>query len=130
MNFIDAKIVEKGGRTFVQFQDVSLPLTTDKAAYLKEKGYVGKEVVFGIRPENLHDEEKFMAENPESVTTAKVEVTELMGSETYLYLKVAGADAIARVDASSKAKAEETIKLGFDMTKIHMFDKETELSIF
>ena len=130
MNFIDSKIAEKDGKLYVEFDGSSLPISEDKAAIIKEKGYAGKEVIFGIRPENLHDEESFLSEHPEYVVPAKVEVTELMGSETYLYMKVADTDVIARVDSSSRAKAEEAIKLGFDMTKIHMFDKETELSIF
>lgn len=130
MNFIDSRIAEKGGKLFVELKGASLPIPEDKAAIIKEKGYAGKEVVLGIRPENINDEESFLKEHPEYTVGAKVEVTELMGSETYLYMKVAGTDAVARVDASSKAKAEQDIKVGFDMTKIHMFDKETEVSIF
>ena len=130
MNFIDSKITEKGGKLFVQFNGFSLQLPDDKAAVVKEKGYVGKEVVFGVRPENLHDDDRFLAENPDVVIDAKVEVTERMGSETYLYLSIAGADAIARVNAKSAAKPEQKIRLGVEMDRTKMFDKETELAIY
>lgn len=130
MNFIDTKVVEKGGKIYIQFGEFTIPLPADKAQIIKDKGYIGKDAVFGIRPESLYDEEVFINEHPEHVVSARVEVTELMGSETYLYLNIGGADATAKVDASSKARAEETIKIGFDMSKMHMFDKENELCLF
>lgn len=130
MNFIGAKVVEKNGKVYVEFKGNSLPITDDKAQIIKEKGYIGKEVIFGIRPENLHDDEGFISQYPNYVINAKVEVTELMGAETHLHLNVADTDVTARVNAQSKAKSGETIKLGFDMTKVYMFDKDTELSLF
>jgi multiple sugar transport system ATP-binding protein len=129
MNFIDSTVVEENGKLFVQFGNVKLPIPEEKAAVVREKNYVGKTVVLGIRPENLNDDENFVRENPNFVVDAFVEVTELMGSETYLYLTVEGSDVTAKVSAQSKARAEQTIKLGFDMRMIHLFDKETELSI-
>lgn len=130
MNFIDSEVVQKDGKTFVQIKDFSLPVPDQFVKIIVDKGYMGGDVVLGIRPENLHDEEMFIDEHPDYVVDAKVEVTELMGSETYLYLNVAGVDMTARVNAQSKAKAEQVIKLGLDMSKIHMFDKKTELAIF
>lgn len=130
MNFMDCRTIEKGGKMFVELKGATLPVPDDKAAIIKEKGYAGKDVVMGIRPENLYDEEGFIKEHQDYILNARVDVTELMGSETYLYLNVADTDIIARVDSQSKAKTGEVIKLGFDMSKIHMFDKETELSIF
>lgn len=130
MNFIDSKVVEEGGKLSVEFKDEKLPIPDDKAAVIRDKGYVGKDVVFGIRPEHMHDDDLFLSKHPESKAKAKVEVTELMGSEIYLYLKVADADVIARVDATSKAKTDQTIVLGFDMDRMHMFDKETEAALF
>lgn len=130
MNFIDSKVVEKNGKVFAEVKNSLLPVTDEFAKVIKDKGYMNKEVVLGIRPENLHDEERFINEHPDYVIDAKVEVTELMGSETYLYLNIEGADVTAKVDAQSKARAGQTIKLAFDMSKIHMFDKETELTIF
>jgi multiple sugar transport system ATP-binding protein len=129
MNFIDSTVMEESGKLFVQFGKVMLPIPEEKAAVVREKGYAGKVVVLGIRPENLNDGDSFIRENPDFVVDAYVEVTELMGSETFLYLTVEGADVTAKVSAQSKARAEQNIKLGFDMRMIHLFDKETELSI-
>ena len=64
----------------------------------------------GSRPENIHDEEVFLANAETSVISAKVEVVELMGSETYLYLKTSGKDEniVARVDPRSSARTGDT----------------------
>ena len=65
----------------------------------------------------------------DSIITANVDVTELMGAEIYLYLNINGAPITARVDPSSKAKPGDNIKIAFDLNKIHIFDKETEQTI-
>ncbi len=71
----------------------------------------------------------FLEAYPEAVVEAKVEVTELMGPETFLYLDVNGVSLTARVDPRTRAKAGDVIKIGFDINKLHMFDKETEMTI-
>ena len=62
---------------------------------------------------------------------AKVEVVELMGSETYLYLKVDGKDSnvVARVDPRSTSRTGDTVKVAFETNRLHFFDKDSELSI-
>ena len=77
----------------------------------------------------MHDEEAFMANSPDSILGAHVEVTELMGSETQLYLVINGVNFIARVNPRSTAKPRDDIKICLDMEKIHLFDKETEKTI-
>jgi multiple sugar transport system ATP-binding protein len=126
MNFVDAKLEEKNGKLIVVFGEDSLVLPEEKAAFLKQKGYAGKDVIMGIRPENLDE-----AEGTEvgSVVEASVEVTELMGAETYIYLSKGKANMVARVNGTSKAKAGDKIKISFDTDKIHIFDKETELTV-
>ena len=91
--------------------------------------YVGKEVVFGIRPENVNDDPEFLAAANGAVAEASVEVTELMGAEIYLYLNCEGNAITARVKPTSTAKSGDIIKIGFDMSKMHVFDKETEKTI-
>ena len=92
---------------------------------------LGKEVIMGIRPENLHDEELFLQNSPDSIIDADVEVVELMGSETYLYLKTvdSGINFIARVDARSTSRAGDRIKIAIDANRLHFFDVDTEASI-
>ncbi|AEM79331.1 ABC transporter ATP-binding protein [Thermoanaerobacter wiegelii] len=129
MNFIDARLENKNGKVYATFKGFSVLVPEGILKRLKDPSYVGKEIVLGIRPEDLHDEEVFLETYPEAVVEAKVEVTELMGPETFLYLDVNGVSLTARVDPRTRAKAGDVIKIGFDINKLHMFDKETEMTI-
>ena len=129
MNFVTAKVAKKGDDLYLEFGSVSLKMPAEKAAKLEGLGYEGKEVIFGIRPENVHDEEIYISTS-EAIVDATVDVTEAMGAETYLYLKIEGNNFVARVNPSSTAKAKDTIKIAFDLRKMHLFDKETEKAIF
>lgn len=129
MNFINAALVEEDGKVYAEFENEKVILTEDKTKVLKEGKYIGKDVVLGIRPENIDDSDEFIAEHKDAVITTQVEVTEMMGSETYLYLKDGASSITARVSGTSKAKSGDTIKIAFDETKIHIFDKETELTV-
>ncbi|EOC99547.1 ABC transporter ATP-binding protein [Caldisalinibacter kiritimatiensis] len=130
MNFIDA-IIEGNdiNDCKLAFGNVKVSLPEGKAKIVKQKGYFGKEVILGIRPEDIHDEKVFIESSRDSVVKAHVEVTEMMGSETYLYITIEGNSAIARVDSRSQAKHGDNIELAFDKNKIHLFDKETEMAI-
>ena len=130
MNFIDAKLVAVGSGYGLEFgfddKHYTVPLAAEKVNDAV-KAAVGKEVLLGIRPEDLHDEPDVLAKTaPEAIIDIDVEVTELMGAETFLYMAMGELQIIARVDPRSTAKAGDTIKLGFDIAKIHVFDKETE----
>ena len=91
--------------------------------------YLGKEVIMGVRPEDIHDDEAFISTYPDAVCNAYVEVTELLGAETYLYLTINGSQFTARVNQRSNAKLGDNIKVGFDANKLHFFDKDTEITI-
>lgn len=130
MNFISGRLEEEGSVHF-KAHNVNVEIPEGRAKELREKGYVGKEVVFGIRPEDIHDEPVFLEASPDSVLTTKVEVAENMGSEMYLYLSGLGDDMfVARVDARSDVSMGDEVKLAFDMNKCHIFDKETEEAVF
>lgn len=134
MNFIKAVIERKGEELYFVFGNNSLKLPPEKANNPALKDYIGKEVVLGIRPESLHDEARYIDAFPESIITANVEVTELMGAEIYLYLVTSGADdedqnLIARVSPRSEARAGDTIKIAIDLPRVHVFDKDTERCI-
>ena len=121
MNFIDAVIEKKGDGYALKFGQYSINIPKD---------YVGKDVVFGIRPEDVHDEPDFIAKaSADSIVEADVEVTELMGAETYLYLNCEGNAITARVEPTSTAKGGDRSKIAFDLKKMHLFDKETEKTI-
>ena len=129
MNFIDATLSEEGGEYYLTFDGGKIKVPADRLTdKVKEK--VGQEVVFGIRPENIHDEEAFLSMNPENCIDVKVDITEMMGAETYLYITIGeNTNAIARVNPRTTAKIGDTIKVAFDLTKLHIFDKETTLTI-
>jgi multiple sugar transport system ATP-binding protein len=130
MNFIDVTLISEGGAVYAAFNDHKVRIPEGKLKKLVDDSYIGKEVVLGIRPEDLHDEEVFIDSVPDAVVTATVDVVELLGAETLLYLTVAGNSMIARVDPRSTARAGDTIKIALDPNRIHLFDKETEKAIF
>ncbi|MDQ0160813.1 ABC transporter ATP-binding protein [Alkalibacillus salilacus] len=123
MNFFSGHI-EDG--SFKIGDSVSLEIPEGRMKILREKDYVGKDAILGIRPEDMYDEPVFIEHSPGSTFTTNVEVAELMGSESYLYSKLDDQDFIARVDARSEVNAGDDIKLAIDMNKVHFFDNETE----
>ena len=131
MNFFNAKLVKKADGVWAEFGDNAVKVPDAKVRKLVDESYIGKEVVMGIRPENIHDEERFISVADGNLVEAKVEVVELMGSETYLYLKTTGKDGnvVARVDPRSTARNGDTIKVAFETSRLHFFDKDSELSI-
>jgi len=130
MNVFNGTIVEEGGKVVLKLIDGTvLGLTEEMAEKLKHTGYVTKEVYVGIRPEHLHDVEIDPLTKDYSTITGKVEVAELMGSETYLYFNKCDKQAIARVDAKTAKRAGDTVELQLHWDKIHLFDMETEKAI-
>ncbi len=127
MNFINGKLTKKGEDVYFEFENESLKLPAEKAKQEALQEYIGKEVIAGLRPECIDDDALSLEKLAESVITADVEVTELMGAEIYLYLKVGEETTLtARVSSRSTSRAGDNIKVSFDMSRIHIFDKDTE----
>ncbi len=132
MNFIEVKLTRRGDDMFVNFGDESLKIPESKVKtenYEKLLSYGGKQVIMGIRPEDIYDDPFYFEKYPDSIIPAEVEVTEKMGAETYLYLDVQENKFTARVDPTSVAKPGDSIKIALDMNKIHLFDIDTEQTI-
>jgi len=129
MNFINARVEKRGEEIHLVFGKEDIKLPEGKAKKLEGTEYIGKEVVMGIRPENVHDEAMYLETLSDSIVEAEVEVVEMLGSETLLYLVVDEVDFVARVNPRTKAKPGDRIKVAFDANKIHLFDKETEKTI-
>ena len=129
MNFVDALLKKESDGVYLEFNSEKVKLPEGKASNKALEPYFDKTVVLGIRPEDLHDEESFIASTDHASVSAYVDVTEMMGAEYYLYLKIADKPFTARVNQRTTAKMGETIKIAFDTNKIHLFDKETENTI-
>ena len=129
MVFAEGTLEEKDGGVWFTFGETSVKFPEGRAAKIVEKGYIGKQVVLGVRSEHIHDEEVFLSSSPDSVISAHVDFAELMGSETLLHLNIEGTMFVASVDPRSTAKADDEVKVAFDMNRVHLFDKETELAI-
>ncbi len=125
MNFINGKVEDN----YFVTGDTKILIPEGKMKPLREQGYVGKDVVLGVRPEDIHDEPLFIESSPETKITASIEVAELMGAETILYSKVNDQDFVARVDSRVDVQGGETIDLAFNLNKAHFFDAESELRI-
>ncbi|MBP3435984.1 MAG: sn-glycerol-3-phosphate ABC transporter ATP-binding protein UgpC [Clostridia bacterium] len=134
MNFINAKLTKKDNDLFVNFGDNVLKLPADKANNPALKEYIDHEVVLGLRPECIHDEPMYLSSMPENVIDVDIDVTELMGSEIFLYLRYKGQDEdttnlIARVSPRSTSRAGDTVKVAIDTSRLHIFDIDTERCI-
>ena len=138
MNFIDAVLKEEYGQYVVEFgsRDTRMSSAVRYQIAIPESkvtpelaNYVGKEVTLGIRPESVHDEEMYLSNATTGIIDCYVEITEMMGAETYLYLTCEGIPLTARVSPRSTAKPQDEIKVAIDPNKIHLFDKETERTI-
>jgi multiple sugar transport system ATP-binding protein len=128
MNFMDCRIVKKGTNFYLSEGNFELKVPEEMVPLLQ--GYVGKEVSFGVRPEDIYDKPSFPGKVEENILSSVVEVVEPMGSEIYLYLNTGKNSFVARIEAYVRAKVQEKIELVLNMEKTHVFDKETEKTIF
>lgn len=133
MNFIESKLIKKDGKFFVEFgsedtkttrgKKYQIPLPENKNVKGVLEEYVDKELIMGIRPEDVHDEPRLLEEFSDCKVQAEVEVTELMGAETFLFVNVEGHSFTARVEPTTTARPGDTIEIALENTKIHLFDK-------
>jgi multiple sugar transport system ATP-binding protein len=128
MNFVNVKVA--GGRDgmMLQAESFQAPVPPDRANLLAP--YLGKEIVFGIRPENIHDAAFAPQGVPGAPLVARVDVTELMGNEVFVYLMAGTDQLLARVDPRTAARPGQEATVVLDMQKMHAFDPETEEAIF
>ncbi|SFA80231.1 MULTISPECIES: ABC transporter ATP-binding protein [unclassified Bacillus (in: firmicutes)] len=125
MNFFNGKLED--GKFIVG--DASIAVPEGKMKVLREQGYVGKPIILGVRPEDIHDEPVFIEASPGTKINAQIDVSELTGAETMIYSSVGGQDFVARVDSRTDIVPGQNLELAFDMNKAHFFDAETESRI-
>ena len=131
MNFFKAQLVKEGNTLYAVFGVNKIAIPTARAKRIIDQSFIGKEVVFGVRPEDIHDEEIFISAHPDTVIEAEIDVIEKLGNETILYMKVDGKEdyAIARIDARAQFQVGDQVRLAIDANHVHFFDPETELTI-
>lgn len=127
MNFFPGTISVSGGKVAVDMDGFKVQIPDALAAPYKDMG--DKKIIFGIRPENIHDPDFAPPNIHGEKVAAKVDVTELMGNETFLYLVNGKNTFIARVDPRSHKRVGDDVQVIFDMDKFHIFDVETEEAI-
>lgn len=125
MNFFKGQL--KDG--YFSFGTSSIKIPDDKVKALEEHGYVNKEVILGVRPEDFETDPLILAQFPEAHIKVNIEVAELLGAEFMTYAQVEGQQFIARIDSSNNVSAGDYLNLAVNMNKVHFFDKDSELRI-
>jgi len=128
MNFLKARLAEEDGKFYVQGQGFKLLIPADKVTD-QLKSFVGREVIFGIRPEDLRTPEMVREERPEVSFPGKVRVREALGDELIVYANCAGEEVVAKLDPRLRIDPGQEITLVADMDRMHLFDPETEAAI-
>ena len=136
MNFINGRVGEDGifecGNQ--KFGVVRLAVPEKQLSLLKEKNFIDKDIILGIRPEAVFDSEEDMEKYPQWVVERKVDVSELLGAESQITVKLPGTDRAgqnltAKVPARVDVHMGDTIRLALNMNKCHFFDPETQVRI-
>ena len=132
MNFIEGTVGKDGvfecGNH--RYGVVRFPVPEEKLEVLKEQNYLEKTIILGIRPEDISDKERVIAELPQWAVQLKVDISELLGAESQITVKLPGTDRVgqsvtAKVPARADVHMGDEIKLAFNMEKCHFFDPET-----
>ncbi|MCO6041442.1 ABC transporter ATP-binding protein [Thermococcus alcaliphilus] len=127
MNFMDASITEDG---FADFEEFKLKLLPEQVEVLREANLIGKEVIFGIRPEDLYDAVFAQVKVPgENLVRAVVEIVENLGSERIVHLRVGDVTFVGSFRSESRVKEGQEVDVVFDMRKAHVFNKKTGKAI-
>jgi multiple sugar transport system ATP-binding protein len=127
MNFINGTLIKK--ETKLYFNEGSFQVKVIDAMAPKLGLYVNKEIVFGIRPEDIYDKLFVSYASSENTIRANCEIIEPMGSEVYLHLNTGRNPIIARVGGHDRPTINQDMDLVFDMAKVHFFDKDTDNTI-
>lgn len=110
-------------------KQIKMAVPEGRAKILDDQGYNGKEIVFGVRPEDIHSEQAFLDTWPDAIVHAKVVVSELLGATEQLYLKTDEQEYVANVNARDSHTPGDVLEVGFDINKAHFFDKDTQMTI-
>ncbi len=127
MNFTDAKVNEENGNIYLKTAGFNLKIPGERGEMIRK--YIGKDVVMGIRPEDIHDLKFAQMAEDWNTFECQVEVQEPLGAEIIFHLNFGGDILIARVNPHTEARVGGKMKAVFNTDKVHIFDKETEINL-
>lgn len=126
MNFLGAKIEENGGKLYARFDEYSILLPARMQSNGQLRGYIGKDVIYGARPEDFHAEQKWKTADGSNGIMLHAELAEMMGSEIYVYSNIGDVRVIAKISSSEKVKSGDDITLYLDTELAHIFDADSQ----
>ncbi|MEG1403870.1 MAG: sn-glycerol-3-phosphate ABC transporter ATP-binding protein UgpC [Oscillospiraceae bacterium] len=133
MNISEGELIDENGTSYIEFGEndnkkrVALP--PEKGRNPEVLAYVGKKILFGIRPNDIHGEPEFIAQHAEQTVEAEVEFVELLGAESNVFLKVSGVEFASVIDSKVHIVTNSSVQVAFDTAALHIFDAETEKTI-
>jgi multiple sugar transport system ATP-binding protein len=127
MNFLEAKLAKQDGRMVVDGGAFRADVPQEYMSQLS--AFAGRPIIFGIRPEDIHDRLLRPDAKDESVVKAAVDVHEPLGSDIILYLTAGEHSIVARVDARSQARMGQNTEVVLDMKKMHVFNPDTHEAV-
>lgn len=130
MNFLDAEVIEKDGKVLVSVLGKEIELSDEKQSILKDNKYIDKEVILGIRPENIKCLINDFKPEGNTVFKSNIEVYENLGAETYLHIQEGKKTIVIKTATVDNAPTTGEIEYVFDLNKVYLFDKQTEETIF
>jgi len=130
INFLKAQVVSQNGKVFLEYDQILIPLSDINGKILQDRDLINKQVIFGVRPEHISYEAEAIEKFGTPTFEAKAEVTEIMGAESYLYFSNDKEDITVRVNGNTRIRPGDLVKLAFRGDKIHVFDVETEVTLF
>ena len=128
MNFLDMRVIERNNKIYLEYDEYAYPLDNKHSILLAERGYVGKDVIIGIRPKNIVINNSI--QNEHTSICADIELIEQLGSETYLHLRAFDKAIIACVEPEIKLKLSDIVEIEFDFARACIFNKETKEAIY
>jgi multiple sugar transport system ATP-binding protein len=127
MNFFEARLTKSDGRFYVDAGSFSVQIPEKRNTVYAP--YEGKAVIFGVRPEDIHNPQFAPPGIEAQPVNAQVDVTELMGNEIFVYLKNGKHNFVARIDPRSRLTIGSDTQVVFNMENMHIFDKDSEAAI-
>jgi len=127
MNFFDARLVGTIDDMWVDGSTFKVKVPADKTLALGR--YLNRDVIFGVRPEDMYDRQYAREASPDSTVKVAVDVVEPMGSEVYLYLLTGTKSFVGRLDSRTQVHPGQDLEVVWDMAHMHIFDRETQVAV-